>query len=237
MLMMHAGGQVVELEELKKIEVPFRTKTYMPVDHFGLVETLREKANELFIPAGFRENQLQVGLARNGQQLFGHLDFINGSKDMSMAIGFRNSYDKTLPVGIAVGSTVFVCDNLCLSGEIKIMRKHTYRVWDDVRKFVGETLNGAPDEYEQVIKDAAEMAQEEISNDLAFEMLGKLYGRDILTVTQLVVAKKEWLHPSHAEFLPRTRWSLFNAVTESLKATHPKLAMQNHTQAYKMLTA
>jgi hypothetical protein len=28
---------------------------------------------------------------------------------------------------------------------------------------------------------------------------------------------KEWRQPSHAEFEPRTAWSLFNAFTETLK--------------------
>lgn len=239
-LMMHTKGCVadVTMEQLREVVVPDRTRSYMPVEHHDLVSVIRDKAAELFNPMGFEEKSLQLGLARGGMQLFGHLAFLNGRSDsMGMAIGFRNSYDKTLPVGIGVGSHVFVCDNLALGGDIKIFRKHTYRVWDDLRTFISNSLGNAPDQYDTMIEDAKMMGQDELTNDGAFEILGKLYGHDILTVTQLTVAKKEWLVPSHPEFEPRTKWSLFNAVTESLKGAHPRIVMQQHTQAYKMLTA
>ena len=41
------------------------------------------------------------------------------------AIGFRNSYDRSMSIGIAAGTRVFICDNLALSGEYISMRKHT----------------------------------------------------------------------------------------------------------------
>jgi len=35
-----------------------------------------------------------------------------------------------------------------------------------------------------------------------------------ITATQVPEVLHEWREPSHSRFLPRTAWSLFNAVTE-----------------------
>ena len=47
------------------------------------------------------------------------------SEDYCWVLGLRNSHDKTFPAGIVAGASVFVCDNLSFSGEIKFARKHT----------------------------------------------------------------------------------------------------------------
>ena len=59
-----------------------------------------------------------------GSRVFGLLEFANGD-DANLAIGVRNSYDKTLALGIAVGASVFICDNLMLNGDAVQYRKHT----------------------------------------------------------------------------------------------------------------
>jgi hypothetical protein len=50
-----------------------------------------------------------------------------GAVDASMAymVGIRNSINKTMAIGIAAGTKVFVCDNLAFSGELVQFRKHT----------------------------------------------------------------------------------------------------------------
>ena len=50
---------------------------------------------------------------------------------MSLAMGFRNSIDKSMPLGICAGVTVFVCDNLALSGDFIKFRKHTSGLTDE----------------------------------------------------------------------------------------------------------
>ena len=58
---------------------------------------------------------------------FGLLEVANcqQTEDYAYVLGLRNSHDKRFPAGLAVGASVFVCDNLSFSGEIKIGRKHT----------------------------------------------------------------------------------------------------------------
>jgi hypothetical protein len=53
-------------------------------------------------------------LWNNGLRYFGLLEVTNGaaSIDYGLVIGLRNSHDKTFPAAIALGSSVFICDNL-----------------------------------------------------------------------------------------------------------------------------
>jgi hypothetical protein len=42
--------------------------------------------------------------------------------EAQLAIGFRNSHDKSMAVRIAVGASVMVCDNMLITGDINIRR-------------------------------------------------------------------------------------------------------------------
>ena len=49
-------------------------------------------------------------------------------KEFDLAIGIRNSIDKTHSVGLCAGERITVCDNLMFSGDFVIFRKHTGRL-------------------------------------------------------------------------------------------------------------
>ncbi len=46
-------------------------------------------------------------------------------RDFTLAIGIRNSIDKTHSVGLCAGERITVCDNLMFSGDYVVFRKHT----------------------------------------------------------------------------------------------------------------
>ena len=46
----------------------------------------------------------------------------------AFVVGVRNSHDKSFPAGLVIGASIFVCDNLSFSGEVKLARKHTVHV-------------------------------------------------------------------------------------------------------------
>ena len=54
--------------------------------------------------------------------IFGLLEVCNGRPqgDHGLVVGVRNSHDQSFPASIALGSAVFVCDNLSFCGEITI---------------------------------------------------------------------------------------------------------------------
>ena len=234
-LLMHtADGKYVSLDEVRDIAIPAETPTYKPVSHYDLAKNLAEVSGSLL--RGFELERSHYGLARDGNQLFGVHTYKNGSESMGLSVGFRNSYDKSMSVGIAVGASVFVCDNLSLTGDIAIMRKHTQNVWNDLEELTITTLYRSQHNFTKIVEDAQEMQGQHLSDNDAYRLLGLLYGNGIITPRQIPIVKKEWLTPSHEEFEDRSTWSLYNAVTEALKSSPPNKIMERHIALHQILS-
>ena len=233
-LLMHtAGGDYATLEELRSIPVPSETNTYKPVSHYDLAKNLAEVSGTLL--RDYELERSQYGLARDGAQLFGVHTYRNGSDSMGLSIGFRNSYDKSMSVGIAIGASVFVCDNLALTGEIAIARKHTSNVWNDLEELTITTIYRSQHNFTRIVEDAQVMQGQHLTDNDAYRLLGLLYGQGVITPRQIPVVKKEWLTPSHDEFEDRSVWSMYNAVTEALKTAPPTKIMEKHIALHQLL--
>jgi len=233
---MHAGGKYADLNDLRNIPLPPETRTYKPVSHYDLAVNLADISNGLL--RGYELEKSQFGLARDGNQMFGMMIYRNGVSDsMGLSIGFRNSYDKSMSVGIAIGASVFVCDNLCLTGDIAIMRKHTQNIWSDLEELTITTIYRSQHNFHRIVEDSEVMRSRYLANDDAFKLLGLMYGNDIITPRQIPVVKNEWLKPGHDEFSDRNVWSFYNAITEALKSTPPNKIMEKHIALHDILKA
>jgi hypothetical protein len=233
-LLMHtASGQYCTLDELRNIPLPEETASYKPVSHFDLATNLAEVSETLL--RDYVLDRSQYGLARDGAQLFGIHTYRNGSDSMGLSIGFRNSYDKSMSVGIAIGASVFVCDNLALTGEIAIARKHTSNVWQDLEELTITTIYRSQNNFTRIVEDAQIMQGQYLSDNDAYRLIGLLYGNGIITPRQIPIVKKEWLTPSHDDFTDRNTWSLYNACTEALKSAPPNRIMEKHIALHKLL--
>jgi len=233
-LLIHKGGEYCSLDDLRDIPLPQETRTYKPVSHFDLAKNLAEVSSGLM--RGYQLEKAQYGLARDGNQMFGVHTYRNGiSSSMGLSIGFRNSYDKSMSVGIAIGASVFVCDNLALTGDIAIMRKHTANVWNDLEELTITTIYRSQNNFTKIVEDAEIMRSRYLSNDDAFRMIGLMYGNDIISPRQIPIVKREWLNPSQSDFEGRNMWSLYNAVTESLKTAPPNKIMEKHIALHEIL--
>jgi hypothetical protein len=233
-LLMHtAGGDYASLDELRQIPIPEETPTYKPVSHYDLATNLAEVSGTLL--RDYQLEKSQYGLARDGNQLFGIHTYRNGSDSMGLSIGFRNSYDKSMSVGIAIGASVFVCDNLALTGEIAIARKHTSNVWQDLEELTITTIYRSQHNFTRIVEDAQMMQGQHLSDNDAYRLLGLLYGQGVITPRQIPVVKREWLTPSHDVFEDRSAWSLYNAVTEALKTSPPNKIMEKHIALHQLL--
>jgi hypothetical protein len=231
--LMHAGGDYCSLDDLRHIPLPAETHTYKPVSHYDLATNLAEVSGSMLVD--YELDRSQYGIARDGNQLFGVHTYRNGSDSMGLSIGFRNSYDKSLSVGIAIGASVFVCDNLALTGEITIARKHTSNVWQDLEELTITTIYRSQNNFTRIVEDSEIMQRQDLSDNNAYRLIGLLYGNGVITPRQIPVVKREWLTPSHPEFLARNTWSLYNAATEALKSSPPNKIMEKHIALHEML--
>ena len=230
---MNRIGLTPHIEELAAIPLPKETRSYKPVSHQALAIMLSTIASDL-LPE-FELVNMQFGLARDGAQMFGIHTFKNGSSAMGLSIGFRNSYDKSLSVGLAVGGQVFVCDNLCLSGEVTVLKKHTLNVITSIESLALSAIYKSRSAFNQIQNDAEVMKGIPLSDDDAYRTIGLLYGNGILTPRQIPVVKNEWLKPSHDDFEGRNVWSFYNACTESLKSSPPQSIMERHLMLHNQI--
>ncbi len=234
-LLMHtAGGDYCSLDDLRNIPLPEETPTYKPVSHFDLATNLAEVSGTLL--RDYQLDRSQYGLARDGNQMFGVHTYRNGSDSMGLSIGFRNSYDKSMSVGIAIGASVFVCDNLALTGEIAIARKHTSNVWQDLEELTITTVYRSQNNFHRIVEDAQIMQAQHLSDDDAYRLTGLLYGHGIISPRQIPIVKKEWLTPSHQEFEDRNVWNFYQAVTEALKGSPPPKILERHIALHQLLS-
>jgi hypothetical protein len=120
-LMLHAGAKAVTYDELRAVTTPAGTDTHLPVPHHEIVEQMRFTLQF----HGHDIAEEHHGITEDGMRYFGVLSLRSPYGDYTDMLGLRNSHDKSLPIGIAFGSRVFVCDNLAFSADHVIRRKHT----------------------------------------------------------------------------------------------------------------
>jgi hypothetical protein len=229
--LIHKGGEIVTRQQLDLIKVPEETDSYVPVSHYHLTDKLLTVSQDLL--TDFTLVGENYALARQGQQLFALLKFKNDNSEIGLSVAFRNSYDRSMSVGLAIGASVFICDNLALHGEIAVMKKHTKGIWNALEDLAITSLYKAGHKWEKVITDSERLKGIPVSNREAFQLMGLLYGQDIVSPRQLPVIREEWLRPTHNTFNQRNKWSFFNAVTEALKSTPPISIMEKHVRAYQ----
>jgi hypothetical protein len=117
-ILSHEDTDLVTREQLALVETPDPTRSFKPVPHIELIDTLDKV---------LRQNQIairkeQFALRRDGSTLFGvHAD----TEDGVAAIGLRTARNKTMSIQICAGLSVLVCDNLVFRGDrIALNRKH-----------------------------------------------------------------------------------------------------------------
>src|SRR5262249_54257029 len=137
-LCLHTGASEVAREALALVPTPKRTNSYVPIPHHVLLNGIEETLER----NSFHVVGQSHGLGHDGQRYFGLLQIANGqnSDDFGLVVGVRNSHDKQFPAGIVVGASVFVCDNLSFSGEIKLARKHTVYVERDLPQLIERAI-------------------------------------------------------------------------------------------------
>lgn len=225
-LLLHSGGWEATKADLACVAVPEATGSYVPVPHGRFVEEV-----ELHVPRfGLTITSEAFALARDGQQMFGVLTCANGhgSDDFALAIGLRNSYDRTLSAQLLAGSRVFVCDNLAFSGEAKASRKHTVNVFRDLPDMIYRMLSQVRVLQERMVAEIASLKAWDLGVQEADHLLVEAIRSNVLPSSLLPKVLERWEKPVQSEFFDgRNAWRLFNAFTEVLKTRSPRQQIED----------
>ena len=223
-LMLHRGGWEASKADLAAVPVPDPTESYHPVPYGRFIEEV-----ELHVPRfGLTVQSSAFALAREGGQMFGVLTCVNGkpAADYALAIGVRNSYDRSLAVGLTLGSRVFCCDNLAFSGEVTMHRKHTVNVFRDLPDLIYRMLSQVSSMRERNDGEIAALKVRELPPAHAHHLMVEAIRANVLPASRLPKVIEAWEEPKHEEFAPRTAWSLFNSFTEVEKSASPRAQME-----------
>jgi hypothetical protein len=203
------------------VSTPKQTETWTPIPHVTLIEEVESALRSTGLRIG---NQVH-SLNQDGARYFG-LTEVHGpddARDYALVLGLRNSHDKTFPVGLVAGASVFVCDNLSFSGEVRLTRKHTVHLQRDLPQMVaggvGRLMHLWDHQGQRIDAYKNYRLRDKAAHDLVIRAV------DVGACTNRMIPQvlKEWREPSHPEFQDRTAWSLFNGFTEILKGNLPEL--------------
>jgi hypothetical protein len=232
-LVLHRGGWEATKADLASVPVPEATSSYVPVPYPRFVEEI-----ELHAPRfGLTITDEQFALARSGSQMFGVLTCTNdhGSEDFALAIGVRNSYDRSLAAQLLAGSRVFICDNLAFSGEVKTAHRHTVNIFRDLPDQIYRMLSQVQVLQERTVAEIALMKARELENRDADHLMVEAIRANALPASMLPKVLEGWERPRQPElFGDRTAWLLFNAFTEVLKTQSPRQQMEDSQRLTRM---
>jgi hypothetical protein len=219
--MLHCGANSIDRNALAALPLPPamgpRHVVRPYIDDLEIVE-------HALADYGLAVNDEAFGITKDGGRFFGVLECapIEGeyiSKDYGLMVGLRGSYDQSIARGLAIGSRVFVCDNLAFSGEVNILTRQTTNIADRIPALLRNAVAQLPQlaEHQQARFEAyRNTAMTPRQGDA---MLVELMRKEVLTSNSIKRAVAEWDEPSHPEHAEQGHsiWRMHNAVTEALK--------------------
>ena len=208
-------GTVVDRMGLSSIPTPDPINRWHPIPHSTLVDDVDKSLQSLNMHIVNDVYKLDKG----GARMFGMLQIGNCKEDsdFSFVAGLRNSHDKALRAGLAVGLGVSICSNLQFRGEIVIGTKHTTNILERLPLLVNGAIGQLADKWDEEGKRVSVYKGHELTTKQGYELLIKAARMEVFPRTQFMDVADEWENPRHDEFKDRNIWSMFNSVTEHLK--------------------
>lgn len=224
---------------LKELPVPQATASYQPVGHLALIDYLRKKVEQ----KGFLVDQLTVNHAAKGNKMVGTIRLTSPSythEDFSMTLGFRNSYDKSMSLGVGVGAEVIVCANGMFLADVQQLRKHTSNVATDIHRIVDKQINYMEKMFGDYAEDVEVLKSKEITQNTMNEIVGGMFmEHELITGAQLSIIRREISISDNFKMLGSggnmSLWNLYQNTTEALKKSHVTKYFSDHAKAREII--
>lgn len=216
--------------DLEIAPCPDATSSYVPVHHHALINMVKEKLYKY----GLEISRTRYDANKGVGQMFGVHDLTTSDGETNLNIGFRNSYDKSLAVGLVAGGTIIACSNLMFAGDIKVLRKHTRHVFGDLENLIENVICSAKFQYEELVEDKEKMKLKLLDHRQMAELAGRMFIEEkILSPNQMSDLKREITGSEHFHGL--SLWDFYNHCTHSLKKSHPGQVIDNHCRVHKFV--
>lgn len=151
-LMLHCGANVVTWDQVKAVNTPEASGSHCPIPHWYLVEQVRDGLKNMGfkltgeVHAMWGDGLRYFGLIGLQETTGGDIGYRNEvSQGRQFVFGIRNGNDRSIVAGGALGTRVFVCDNLAMHSSenaFKFARKHTRHALRDLPGLIANNLGG-----------------------------------------------------------------------------------------------
>lgn len=215
-MLLHCGGKEVEFADVELVDTPESTTTHHPIPHSDFVRSVERHLDR----GGFEIGETQHALAKDGLRYFGVMNLnVQGlAGDYNWSIALRNSHDKTYPAGLAAGSHVLVCDNLCFSGEVTVMRKHTSRILKDLDNRVTQAIGQLGGMLTVNDNRYGRYKEKSLRDPEVNDIMIRALDAQIIPSSRISKVLENWREPRQEVWKEhRNVWGLFNAFTEDFK--------------------
>lgn len=224
------GGEhkVVEIDQVKAVQTPpieFRKElnksgersiSYQPISHSLLIDKTRNHLDQ----AGFTIEAECHNLARHDQRYFGLFQVSHPKRDASdrgTIVGLRNAHDKCFPAGLCAGDAPFVCDNLIFTNEVKLARRHTKNILNELDHVIARTLGKLFNFWVAQDSRIDAYKEHELKNAQVNDLVIRACKAGALPKSKIIDVVDQWEKSDHPEFWDRNVNSLYNAFTEVYK--------------------
>lgn len=226
----HKGSEEVSFVDLENYGKPEQTKTYEPLSHHEFVFNTHNLGQEVLGTRGFSLASEKYLVSKDRAKMFFMLGYQNGVNGMQMVAAGRNSTDKSMSVCLSIGSAgrVVVCDNLVVSGEIVVFRKHTGNLFQYLREKLVLGFHEATGKWRDLNHDVTQLKEVAVDEKDAHHFLVEAGRKKVIGKSDFFQALQEYHEPRHEEFREPNLWSVYNAVTEALKVGPLNTTLERH---------
>jgi len=180
---------------------------------------------------GYVQRGHHITVSKDGGKVFGLLTMeAPGMEGRGWAMGWRGSVDKSLSSLFAIGVNLWMCENLCLSGDaMRVMRKSTKNAKDDLEGRVLSMLWKADDLVGNMLDDLDAFKTARLSQTRMAELVGRAQYHGVIKPQQANRIHSEIRKPTHA-YTPEgdTVYDCFNHFTYACKQGGGDRMFQQH---------
>jgi hypothetical protein len=183
--------------------------------------------------AGFVVEAEEYVITKDEQRLFGLLSVSRPvaptygvpalyQPEYNLLVGMKGAHDQSTSRGLAIGSRVMVCSNLCFHGDLGLWNsKQTTNIARRIPEMVSDAVAGLGDAGGRLAIDFDRFNAATVSRDQGDDVLLDIFRSGGFSPSQLGRAIADWDDCSVPDHTAngRTLWWLFNSATHALKPT------------------
>lgn len=175
--------------------------------------------------AGFTIESEDYAVTKDEQRLFGLLNVCRSEihePKWNLLVALRGAHDQSISRGLAIGSQVTICSNLCFHGDLGLWKsKQTTNIAYRIPDMVADAVAGLGNAGERLTVDFDQFNAGQISREEGDDILLQIFRSGGFSSSQLGRAIADWDDCSVEEHTANGRniWWLFNSCTYALKPT------------------